>query len=190
MRLALLFSIVQITKLTYPWFSIFGNDISGRDFVLILGGLFLLTKSTHEIHNSLEILHVSQPSIATSGFIAILFQIALWDLVFSFDSVVTAIGLVNNVSIMVIAIVISVAVMMFAVKPIGEFVDRHPTIKMLAFSFLLLIGITLVAEGFDVFVPKSYIYFAMVFSLSIELLNIRVRKNKRTEAIQLNKVIK
>ncbi|MEE8287910.1 MAG: TerC family protein [Nitrosomonadaceae bacterium] len=190
MRLALLFSIVQITKLTYPWFSIFGNDISGRDFVLILGGLFLLTKSTHEIHNSLEIVHVSQPSIATSGFMAILFQIALLDLVFSFDSVVTAIGLVNNVSIMVIAIVISVAVMMFAVKPIGEFVDRHPTIKMLAFSFLLLIGITLVAEGFDVFVPKSYIYFAMVFSLSIELLNIRVRKNKRTEVIQLNKVIK
>lgn len=190
MRLMLLFSIVWVMKLVEPLFTIFDNEISGRDIILILGGLFLLAKSTFEIHNSLEIVHEEKAINSTNSFFLILGQIAIIDIIFSLDSVITAVGLVEHVSIMVIAILISVIVMMVSAKPIGEFVDSHPTFKMLALSFLLLIGFTLVAEGFDVHVPKGYIYFAMAFSVGVEILNIRIRKKKETEAILLNKAIK
>lgn len=186
-RLALLFSISWVMGLTRPWFEIFGYEISGRDVILIGGGLFLLAKSTHEIHNSLEGAEedVSKRAMADSlGMVLV--QIAILDIVFSLDSVITAVGLVDQVSLMAIAIVIAVAVMMFAAKPIGEFVDRHPTIKILALSFLILVGVTLIVEGFDVHVPKGYIYFAMAFSVAVEMLNIRMRK-KQAQPVQLRK---
>lgn len=186
-RLALLFSISWVMGLTRPWFEIFGYEISGRDVILIGGGLFLLAKSTHEIHNSLEGAEedVSERAMADSlGMVLV--QIAILDIVFSLDSVITAVGLVDQVSLMAIAIVIAVAVMMFAAKPIGEFVDRHPTIKILALSFLILVGVTLIVEGFDVHVPKGYIYFAMAFSVAVEMLNIRMRK-KQAQPVQLRK---
>lgn len=188
-RFALLFSIVWVMGLVNPWFSVFGNELSGRDIILILGGLFLLGKSTHEIHSSLE--KMQQPEVGTKHikFFSILTQIAVLDIVFSLDSVITAVGLVAHLSIMVIAILLSVVVMLFAAKPIGLFVDNNPTIKMLALSFLLLIGFTLIAEGFDVHVPKGYIYFAMAFSIGVELLNIRVRRKINTEVIILSKKI-
>jgi len=188
-RLALLFSIVWVMGLIEPWFSVFDNEISGRDIILILGGLFLLGKSTHEIHSSLEIIKRSEVDTKHIKFFSVLMQIAVLDIVFSLDSVITAVGLVAHLSIMVMAIVLSVGVMLFAAKPIGLFVDNNPTIKMLALSFLLLIGFTLIAEGFDVHVPKGYIYFAMAFSIGVELLNIRVRKKKDTEVINLSKKI-
>lgn len=186
-RLALLFSIAWVMGLTEPWFSVFGHEISGRDAILIVGGLFLLFKSTHEIHSSLEVHEATTAGVAAASFGGVLVQIALLDLVFSLDSVITAVGLVDHISIMVIAIVFSVIVMLLAAKPISEFVDENPTIKMLALSFLLLIGFTLMAEGFDVHVPKGYIYFAMAFSFGVELLNIRVRRNRVT--MSLNKKI-
>ena len=188
-RLALLFSIVWIMGLVEPWFSIFNNQISGRDVILILGGLFLLAKSTHEIHSSLEMPKQSDPISGKAGFFSVLAQIAVIDIVFSLDSVITAVGLVKHISIMVIAILISVAVMLISVKPIGVFVDRNPTIKILALSFLLLIGFTLVAEGLDVHVPKGYIYFAMAFSVGVELLNMRARKTRDSGMIHLTKKI-
>lgn len=186
-RLALLFAIVWVMGLVKPWFSVLGNEISGRDIILVLGGLFLIAKSTHEIHNSLEIIQDTEGKTAKANFLSILVQIALLDIVFSLDSVITAVGLVEHVMIMVIAILASVVVMLVAARSIGDFVDNNPTIKMLALSFLLMIGFTLVAEGFDVHVPKGYIYFAMAFSVGVELLNMRVRKSKQTEVIQLNK---
>ena len=190
MRLLLLFSLVWVMGLVEPWFSVFENEISGRDIILILGGLFLLAKSTHEIHAALEI-HTDDRTggVVQVSLYGVLLQIALLDLVFSLDSVITAVGLVEHISIMVIAIVASVGVMLFSAKAIGEFVDQNPTIKMLALSFLILIGMTLISEGFDVHVPKGYIYFAMAFSVVVELLNIRVRKKKRVEVIPLAKKI-
>ena len=188
-RLVLLFSIVWVMNLVNPWFTIFENEITGRDVILVLGGLFLLGKSTLEIHSSLEITQHSDLVVKQSGFFSVLAQIAVLDIVFSLDSVITAVGLVDHLSIMVIAIILSVIVMLFAAKSIGLFVENNPTIKMLALSFLMLIGFTLVAEGFDVHVPKGYIYFAMAFSIGVELLNIRVRKNKQAEAIHLSKKI-
>ena len=188
-RLALLLGIVWIMGLVKPWFSVFDNEISGRDVILILGGMFLIAKSTHEIHNSLEIIQDTSSQSVKARFLSTLVQIALLDIVFSLDSVITAVGLVEHVTIMVIAIVMSVGVMLFAAKSIGTFVDNNPTIKMLALSFLLMIGFTLVAEGFDVHVPKAYIYFAMAFSVGVELLNMRVRRKKQTEIIQLNKKV-
>lgn len=180
-RLALLFSLAWIIGLVEPWFSVLGREISGRDLVLIGGGLFLLAKATHEIHLSLEAPGQTEQSLASaagSGMVGIVAQIAVLDIVFSLDSVITAVGLVEHLAVMVIAILGAVAVMLFAARPIGEFVDRHPTIKMLALSFLMMIGLTLMAEGFDVHVPKGYIYFAMAFSVAVELLNIRVRRNR------------
>jgi len=189
-RLALLFSIVWVMGLVEPWFSVFGKGISGRDLILIVGGLFLLGKSTHEIHTSLEVIQPTDMADAKGGrFYPVLAQIALLDIVFSLDSVITAVGLVSHLSIMVIAVVLSVGVMLFAAKSIGAFVDNNPTIKMLALAFLLLIGFTLMAEGFGVHVPKGYIYFAMAFSVSVELLNIRLRKSRETAAIRLSKKI-
>ena len=188
-RLLLLFSIVWVMGLVEPWFTIFATEISGRDLILIIGGLFLLGKSTHEIHSSLEITHTTGKVIEHAKFFSVLMQIAVLDIVFSLDSVITAVGLVEHVSIMAIAIVVAVGVMLFAAKSIGKFVDNNPTIKMLALSFLLLIGFTLVAEGFDVHVPKGYIYFAMAFSVGVELLNMRVRKKKLSETIRLSKIV-
>ncbi|RLT90802.1 TerC family protein [Ketobacter sp. GenoA1] len=182
-RLLLLFSLAWVMGLTEPLFTAFGSEISGRDIILVIGGLFLLAKSTHEIHGSFEIQEASKVQVLASGFVSILIQIALLDVVFSLDSVITAVGLVDHLSIMVIAIVASVGVMLVAAKPIGDFVDANPTIKMLALSFLILIGFTLIAEGFDVHIPKGYVYFAMAFSFVVEMLNIKIR-NRRAKAIE------
>ncbi len=190
-RLALLFSIVWVMELVEPWFTMMGNEISGRDVILITGGLFLMLKSTHEIHNSLEVIETDkQGNMTKSSFAVVIGQIAVLDIVFSLDSVITAVGLVDQLAIMVIAVIIAVGVMMKAAKPISDFVDANPTFKMLALSFLLMIGLTLMVEGFDVHVPKGYIYFAMAFSVSVELLNMKIRKNKTTQTIILNKAIK
>lgn len=185
-RLGLLFSISWVMGLTEPWFTLFKQAISGRDLVLIGGGLFLLFKATHEIHNSLEGIDDQGPAVAAASFGMALAQIAVLDIVFSLDSVITAVGLVDHVSIMAIAIVLAVLVMLMAAKPIGDFVDEHPTVKMLALAFLILVGVTLMIEGFDVHVPKGYIYFAMAFSVVVEMLNIRMRK-LRGEPIKLHK---
>ncbi|MGZ8993547.1 MAG: TerC family protein [Burkholderiaceae bacterium] len=185
-RIALLLSLAWVMTLTEPLFSI-GRDISGRDLILIGGGLFLLWKSVHEVHNSLEGEVDEQTGAAVrAGFAAVIVQIGIIDLVFSLDSVITAVGMVDQVPIMVLAIVIAVGVMMFAAKPIGEFVDRHPTVKMLALSFLVLVGMALIAEGWGYPIPKGYIYFAMAFSVVVEMLNIRVRA-RRQEAVKLRK---
>ena len=186
-RLGLLFSIAWVMGLVEPWFTIFGEEISGRDIILIGGGLFLLTKSTREIHSSLEMHDETTHSGPAATFAGVLVQIALLDIVFSFDSVITAVGLVDELPVMVIAIVLAVLVMLLASKAIGEYVDNNPTIKILALSFLIMVGLTLVVEGFDVHVPKGYIYFAMAFSVIVELINIRMRKSK--EMIELNKNI-
>ena len=185
-RLALLFSISWVMGLTDPWFTILGEEISGRDVILIGGGLFLLAKATHEIHNSLEGIGDAGSPVVAAGLGMALVQIAVLDIVFSLDSVITAVGLVDQVSIMAIAIIAAVAVMLIAAEPIGNFVDRHPTIKILALSFLILVGVTLMAEGLDVHVPKGYIYFAMLFSVAVEMINIRMRR-KRTEPVRLRK---
>lgn len=179
-RLALLFSISWVMGLTDTLFTVLGNEISGRDIILIGGGLFLLAKSTQEIHHSLEGVEeeVSVQTKAATSLVMILVQIAVLDIVFSLDSVITAVGLVNDIEIMAIAIIAAVAVMMFSAKSIGEFVDAHPSIKVLALSFLIVVGVTLIVEGFDVHVPKGYIYFAMAFSVGVEMINIRMRKGK------------
>ena len=186
-RILLLLSLAWIMTLTEPWFSVLGKGISGRDIILIGGGLFLLWKSVHEIHNSLEGAMDGQGTVVQATFGAVLVQIAIIDIVFSLDSVITAVGMVDQVQVMVAAIVIAVLVMMFAAKPIGDFVDRHPTIKMLALSFLIMVGMALVAEGFDFHVPKGYIYFAMAFSVGVEMLNLRLRK--RLEPVRLHKTM-
>ena len=185
-RLILLFSIAWVVGLTAPWFTVLGQEISGRDVILIGGGLFLLAKATHEIHSSLEgaVEAAYQPVAAGVG--PVLIQIALLDVVFSLDSVITAVGLAQHVSIMAVAIMSAVGVMLFAAKPIGDFVEAHPTIKILALSFLILVGVTLMVEGFDVHVPKGYIYFAMAFSVGVEMLNLRMRK-KQAEPVRLHR---
>lgn len=185
-RLALLFSISWVMGLTEPWFTVLGESISGRDVILIGGGLFLLAKATHEIHKSLEGIEENGKTVVVAGLGMALVQIALLDIVFSLDSVITAVGLVEHVSVMAIAIVLAVGVMLFAAKPIGDFVDAHPTIKMLALSFLIMVGLTLMVEGFDVHVPKGYIYFAMAFSVCVEMLNLRMRK-RAAEPVRLHK---
>jgi|SRR6185437_5422158 len=187
-RLGLLFSISWVMSLTEPWFTVLGNSISGRDIVLIGGGLFLLFKATHEIHNSMEGVEESRSTVIATSLGMVLLQIAVLDIVFSLDSVITAVGLVEHVTLMAIAIILAVLVMLMAAKPIGDFVDTHPTIKILALSFLILVGATLIVEGFNVHVPKGYIYFAMAFSVTVEFLNLRMRK-KREETIKLHKRI-
>ncbi|MBY6064881.1 TerC family protein [Pseudidiomarina sediminum] len=187
MRILLLLSIVWVMGLTEPLFSVFDFSFSGRDLILFFGGLFLLGKSTLEIHHSLEGVEEHHSSGKAATFGAIIAQIAVIDIVFSLDSVITAVGLVDYVAVMIIAVVIAVLVMMLAAKAIGDFVDRHPTIKMLALSFLILIGFTLMGEGLGFHVPKGYVYFAMAFSLLVELLNIRVRKRAQNRPVQLKK---
>jgi predicted tellurium resistance membrane protein TerC len=164
-------------------FAIFAHELSGRDLILIGGGLFLLWKSVHEIHNSLEGPVGEQDgnavAAATATFGSVIAQIAVIDIVFSLDSVITAVGMVDELSIMVVAIVIAVGVMLFAAGPIGSFVDRHPTIKMLALSFLILVGVALIGEGWEMHIPKGYIYFAMAFSVVVEMLNLRMRAKRK-----------
>ncbi|MEA3588922.1 TerC family protein [Pseudidiomarina sp. 1APP75-27a] len=187
MRIALLLAIVWVMGLTETLFSVFSFDFSGRDLILFFGGLFLLGKSTLEIHHSLEGVEEHKTAGKTATFAAIITQIAVIDIVFSLDSVITAVGLVDYVAVMIIAVVVAVLVMMLAAKAIGDFVDSHPTIKMLALSFLILIGFTLMGEGLGFHVPKGYVYFAMAFSLIVELLNIKVRK--RNKPVHLKKRI-
>jgi predicted tellurium resistance membrane protein TerC len=177
-RLALLFSIVWLIGLTAPWFTIGGNEISGRDVVLILGGLFLLGKSVLEIHHTLEGAAADTKTRLYSSFLAIIVQIAVIDVVFSLDSVFTAVGLADpdQVPIMAAAIIISILVMLLLARPISNFVDEHPTIKMLALSFLILVGVALVADGWGLHIPKGYLYFAMAFSVGVEMINLRLRK--------------
>lgn len=175
-RLGLLFSLTWVMGLTEPFFTIFAHPISGRDLILIGGGLFLIAKATHEIHGSLEGAIEDERNVTANGLLVVLIQIAILDIVFSLDSVITAVGLVSQLPIMALAIIIAVGVMLFAAESIGNFVDKHPTIKILALSFLVVVGFTLLVEGFDVHVPKGYIYFAMAFSLGVEMINIRLRK--------------
>ena len=174
-RILLLLSLAWIMTLTEPLFEVAGFEIAGRDLILIGGGLFLLWKSVHEIHNSLEGIQEGHSAAAQATFGAILVQIAIIDIVFSLDSVITAVGMVDEIAVMIVAIVIAVGVMMFAAKAIGDFVDRHPTIKMLALSFLTMVGMALIAEGLGFHVPKGYIYFAMAFSVAVEMLNLKLR---------------
>jgi predicted tellurium resistance membrane protein TerC len=174
MRLALLATIQWIAQLTTPLFSVLGRDISGRDLILIGGGLFLLAKATYEIHDKLEgEHHASGKAVASFG--AVIGQVMLLDLVFSLDSVITAIGMADDLRVMAAAVIIAVAVMMVAAEPISNVVERHPTLKILALSFLLLIGMSLVGEGFGQHIAKGYIYFAMGFSVFVEMINLRVR---------------
>ena len=184
MRVLLLLSLSWIIGLTEPLFSVFGRAVSGRDLVLLIGGLFLIGKSTHEIHGSLEGEEGQASKRVYSSFASVIVQITLLDIVFSLDSVITAVGMVNNLWIMISAVVISIVAMMFFAGPIGAFVERHPTIKMLALAFLLLIGVTLVGEGLGQHIPKGYIYFAMAFSVLVEVLNMRLRK--KAEPVHLH----
>lgn len=174
-RIILLFSITWVMRLTAPVFTVFEQEISGRDLILIVGGLFLLAKSTHEIHNKLEGEESGHAAGGRASLYGVLAQIFVLDVVFSLDSVITAVGMADRLAIMVIAIVLAVAVMMVLAGPISRFVDMHPTIKILALSFLLLIGVTLIAEGFEQHISKGYIYFAMAFSVFVEMINLRVR---------------
>ena len=183
MRIVLLFSINWIAQLTTPLFTVSRWELSGRDLILIVGGLFLLAKSTFEIHERLEG-DTHQTGRAAASFASVITQVMLLDIVFSLDSVITAIGMANDLRVMVTAVVLAVLVMMVAAEPISAFVDKHPTIKVLALSFLLLIGLSLVADGLDQHIPKGYIYFAMAFSVFVEMINIRVRR--KSEPVKLH----
>lgn len=185
MRVALLFSLSWLMRLTSPLFTVIGNEISGRDMILLLGGTFLLFKSTREIHEKLEGDEQHAANLAKASFGAVIAQIVALDVVFSLDSVITAIGMANQLAIMVIAVILAVGFMLFSAKAIGVFIEKHPTIKMLALSFLLLIGLSLIAEGLDQHVPKGYIYFAMGFSIFVELLNLRARTKGQGEPVHL-----
>jgi predicted tellurium resistance membrane protein TerC len=186
-RILLLLSITWVMSLSADLFAIAGLGISGRDLILIGGGLFLLAKSTLEIHTGLEGEEAHREAGGGATFTSVILQIAIIDIVFSLDSVITAVGMADHVEVMIAAVVVAVLVMMFLAGPISNFVDRHPTIKMLALSFLILIGMALVGEGFDFHIPKGYIYFAMAFSVAVEMLNIRMRKRLTTGPVKLRK---
>ncbi len=183
MRILLLLLITWIMRLQTTLFTVFDVEISGRDLILIGGGLFLLAKATLEIHNAVEGSEEHEAKGATASFISVLIQIALIDIVFSLDSVITAVGMANDIEVMIIAVIVAVLVMMFSAAAINEFIDDHPTVKMLALSFLVLVGIALVGEGIDMHIPKGYIYFAMAFSVAVELLNLRMRGRGRPVAL-------
>ena len=176
MRIGLLMILAWIVGLKATLFTVFGQPFSGRDIVLLLGGLFLIWKSVGEIHESMEGAHETQRNIVHASFVSIIVQIMLIDIVFSLDSIITAVGMVDQVAVMVAAVVTSVGLMMVFARPIGQFVSTHPTIKMLALSFLVAIGVVLIAESFGTHVPKGYIYSAMLFSVTVEMLNLRMRK--------------
>ena len=178
-RVLLLFSLAWIIRLTEPWFTVLRQEISGRDLILILGGLFLIGKSTYEIHDKLEGEEGHASKKVPASFTSVIIQIMLLDIVFSLDSVITAVGMVDELWVMIAAVMIAVGIMMVSAEPISAFVHRHPTVKMLALSFLLLIGLSLVMEGFDRHIPKGYIYFAMGFSVFVEMINLRLRKGAR-----------
>ena len=183
MRVGLLFSIAWIMRLTAPLFSIAGQDISGRDLILIVGGLFLLYKSVKEIHNKVEAGSNSSQQSATKNvsYASVIGQIILLDLVFSLDSVITAVGMVDRIEVMIAAVVVSVGVMLWSAEPISRFVNRHPAVKVLALAFLIMIGTALIAEGLEFHFPKGYIYFAMAFSVGVELVNIRIASRARKD---------
>lgn len=187
-RIVLLMSLAWVMRLTQPLFTVLAQELSGRDLILLIGGLFLLFKSTQEIHGSLEGEEESSETAISGGFVAVIIQIAIIDIVFSLDSVITAVGMAEHVEVMVIAIVIAVIVMMVFAKAIGEVVDAHPSIKMLALSFLILVGVSLIAEGLGTHIPKGYIYFAMAFSVIVEMLNIKLRK--KAKVVRLHKPLK
>jgi predicted tellurium resistance membrane protein TerC len=174
-RIALLFSITWVMRLTAPLLTVFAQEISGRDLILIGGGLFLLGKSTHEIHEKLEGEEGEGSTRTAASFAGVIVQILMLDVVFSLDSVITAVGMAEDLVVMILAVVIAVGVMLVSSATISEFVERHPTVKMLALSFLLLIGVSLIGEGLDQHIPKGYIYFAMAFSVFVEMINLRVR---------------
>jgi predicted tellurium resistance membrane protein TerC len=183
-RIALLFSLVWIARLTKPLFAMFGHDFSGRDLILLGGGLFLIAKATHEIHEKLEGEEGHSSARVAPSFRAVIVQILLLDVVFSLDSVITAVGMAQHLWVMIAAVIIAVCIMMFSAESISGFVNRHPTVKMLALSFLLLIGMSLVAEGFEFHIPKGYVYFAMGFSIFVEIMNLQLRK--RTKPVKLH----
>ena len=187
-RIALLLSITWVMGLTAPLFPAGGQELSRRDIILIVGGLFLLGKSTIDIHNKLEGSEGRGSAKALASFAAVIVQILLLDIVFSLDSVITAVGMAEDVAVMILAVVIAVVVMLFSAGAISDFVDRHPTVKILALSFLLLIGVSLMAEGFDQHIPKGYIYFAMAFSVFVEMINLRVRA--KAEPVHLHQAYK
>ena len=189
-RILLLVSLSWVMGLTTPLFSVLGNDLSGRDLILLVGGLFLLAKSTHEIHNNLEGEPEGShtPAARQARFASVLIQIAVIDIVFSLDSVITAVGLARQLSVMILAIVISMVIMLFAAKSIGDFVEDHPTVKMLALSFLILVGVTLLGEAFEMHIPKGYVYFAMAFSFAVEMLNVKMRA-RQAAPVRLRKVL-
>jgi predicted tellurium resistance membrane protein TerC len=185
-RLVLLFAITWIIGLTAPLFTVLGNEISWRDIILIAGGLFLMTKGTFEIHHKVEGRgeSVGEAAAASASFLGVVIQIGIMDIVFSVDSVITAVGMAEHIEVMIAAVVISIVVMLFSAEPVSDFVNRHPTVKMLALSFLLLIGMALVADGLDFHIPKGYIYFAMGFSIFVETLNLMVRRRREAAAPQ------
>jgi predicted tellurium resistance membrane protein TerC len=186
MRILLLLSLAWIVRLTKPLFTVMGAEISGRDLILLIGGLFLLAKATHEIHDKLEGEEGGTVARVAPSFKSVIFQIMLLDIVFSLDSVITAVGMAKDLSVMIIAVVISVGIMLFAAGPISAFVERHPTVKMLALSFLLLIGMSLIGEGLDFHIPKGYVYFAMGFSVFVEVLNVRFRSIGKAKPVKLH----
>ena len=180
MRIGLLLSLAWIIRLTEPLFTVLGQGISGRDLILLLGGLFLIGKSTYEIHDKLEGVEHPMSVAEHPSFRSVIIQIMLLDIVFSLDSVITAVGMVQQIPVMIAAVIIAVVLMMWFAGPVSDFVERHPTIKMLALSFLLLIGMALIADGLGLHIPRGYIYFAMGFSVMVELLNLRLRGKPRT----------
>ncbi len=186
MRILLLMSIAWIVRLTAPLFSVFGHAFSGRDLILSIGGLFLIYKATHEIHDRLEGEEGHVSARVAPTFAAVIGQIMLLDIVFSLDSVITAVGMADDLSIMVAAVVIAVAIMMFSAGTVSGFVERHPSVKVLALSFLLLIGFSLIADGFGVHIPKGYIYFAMSFSVFVEVINLRAGAKSKTKPVKLH----
>lgn len=186
MRIGLLFAIGWLVGLTRPWFEVFGQEFSGRDLIMLLGGLFLLYKATTELHEKLEGHEASQSAKVATSFASVIAQIMILDMVFSLDSVITAVGMADDVPVMIAAVIIAVGVMMIAAKPLSEFVQAHPTVKVLALSFLILIGMSLVAEGFGHHIPKGYIYSAMAFSVIIEVINLRVKSQSDRHKVNLN----
>jgi len=178
-RIALLWSITWVIRLTAPLFTVLSQEISGRDLILLIGGLFLIAKSTHEIHEKLEGDEGESSTRVAASFAGVIVQILLLDIIFSLDSVITAVGMAEDLAVMVIAVILAVGVMLVSAGAISDFVDRHPTVKMLALSFLLLIGVSLIAEGLDQHIPKGYIYFAMGFSIFVEMINLRIRARSK-----------